>query len=316
MKLLIRAPFAESERKRLETYFDEIIYDPWTRTGERYYEDEMLEVLKKEQPDALITELDRITEKVLEGYGKLIFIGDCRANPANIDVEACKRAGVPVLCTPARNAQAVAEMLTGLLVAYMRNIIPAVQWVKDGKWVEGTTPYYTWMGNELYGKKVGFVGFGAVGKHAAKILEAYGCEIFFCDPFVDFVKDAYKKCGLEEIFENSDIISIHLPVIDSTKGMIHAELLAKMKETAIFVNTARSAVVEEPALLEVLRAKKIRGAILDVLSVEPPTEDALEIAKLDNVLLTPHICGAAYEVTDHQSLIMTEKVAAWMNENK
>ena len=277
MKLLIRAPFIESERKRLEAYFDEIVYDPWTTTGERYYEDEMLEVLKKEQPDALITELDRVTEKVLNGYDKLIFIGDCRANPANIDVEACKKANIPVLCTPARNAQAVAEMLSGLLVSYMRNLVPAVQWIKDGKWVEGTTPYYTWMGNELCGKKVGFVGFGAVGKHAAKIL---------------------------------------LPVLDSTKGMINADLFAKMKETAIFVNTARSAVVDEPALMEVLRNKKIRGAILDVLEVEPPTEEALEIARLDNVLLTPHICGATYEVTDHQSRILADRIDAWMKENK
>ena len=147
-------------------------------------------------------------------------------------------------------------------------------------------------------------------------MEAYGCEIFFYDPFVDSVKDTYKKCGLEELFENSDIISIHLPVIDSTKGMIHAGLFAKMKETAVFVNTARSAVVDEPALMEALRAKKIRGAILDVLSVEPPTKDALEIAKLDNVLLTPHICGAAYEVTDHQSRIMADSIDAWMKENK
>ena len=89
-----------------------------------------------------------------------------------------------------------------------------------------------------------------------------------------------------------------------------------MKETAVFVNTARSAVVDEPALMEALRAKKIRGAILDVLSVEPPTKDALEIAKLDNVLLTPHICGAAYEVTDHQSRIMADSIDAWMKENK
>ena len=83
MKLLIRAPFTECERKRLESYFDEIVYDPWTRTGERYYEDEMLDALRKEQPDALITELDRITEKVLAGYDRLLFIGDCRAVPAN-----------------------------------------------------------------------------------------------------------------------------------------------------------------------------------------------------------------------------------------
>lgn len=312
MKVLIRAPFIESEIERLKAYFDEIVYDPWTKTGERYYEDEMLKVLQEEQPDALITELDRVTPKVLEGYDKLLFIGDCRANPANIDVEACTRHNVPVLCTPARNAQAVAEMLAGLLVSYLRNLVPAVEWVKNGEWKEGTTPYYLWMGNELYGKQVGFVGFGAVGKAAAKILEAFGCRIAFYDPYIDFVKETYHKCELEEIFEKADIVSIHLPVLESTKGMIDANLLGKMKETAIFVNTARSAVVDEAALIEALRNKKIRGAILDVLTVEPPTDEALEVARLDNVLLTPHICGATYEVTDHQSRILADRIDAWM----
>lgn len=316
MKLLIRAPFTDKKIKELKVYFDEIIYDPWTRTGERYYEDEMLEVLQKIKPDAIITELDRITEKVLNGYDKLQFIGDCRANPANLDVEACTKAGVPIMCTPARNAQAVAEMLVGLLINFMRNVLPSVEWIKKGEWKEGTTPYYLWMGHELHGKKVGFVGFGAVGRAAAKILEAFGCEICFYDPYVEFAKDNYKKCELKEIFEKSDIVSIHLPVLESTKGLIDSELLNQMKETAIFVNTARSAVVDEDALFEVLNNKKIQGAILDVLSVEPPTEDALKIAKLENVLLTPHICGSTYEVTDHQSDIMTDRIIKWINKEE
>ena len=311
MKLLIRAPFTEQKIEELRPYFDEIIYDPWTKTGERYYEDEMLRVLQEEKPDAIITELDRITEKVLQGYDKLQFIGDCRAMPANIEVEACTKAGVPVMCTPARNAQAVAEMIVGLLINFMRNVTPSTQWIEAGEWKEGTTPYYTWMGHELCGKKVGFVGFGAVGKTAAKLLEAFGCEINFYDPFVDFVKDNYNKCKLEEIFEKCDIVSIHLPVLDSTKNLINAELLGKMKESAIFVNTARSAVVDETALIQALRDKKIQGAILDVLTVEPPTEEALEVARFDNVLLTPHICGSTFEVTDHQAEIITDRIIKW-----
>lgn len=311
MKLLIRAPFTDQKIEELRAYFDEIIYDPWTKTGERYYEDEMLCVLQEEKPDAIITELDRITEKVLHGYDKLQFIGDCRAMPANIEVEACTKAGVPVMCTPARNAQAVAEMLVGLLINFMRNVTPSAQWIKAGEWKEGTTPYYTWMGHELCGKKVGFVGFGAVGKTAANLLEAFGCEINFYDPFVDFVKDNYNKCELEEIFEKCDIVSIHLPVLDSTKNLINVELLGKMKESAIFVNTARSAVVDEQALIQVLRDKKIQGAILDVLTVEPPTGEALEVARFDNVLLTPHICGSTFEVTDHQAEIITDRIIKW-----
>lgn len=312
MKLLIRAPVIEKCRQKLKKYFDEIVYLPWTDTGERYYEDEMLAALQKYQPDALITELDRITEKVLSNYGKLQVIGDCRANPANIDVDACTKHGVPVLCTPARNAQAVAEMLVGLLLNYMRNVISAVQWVKDGKWVHGTTPYYTWMGNELQGKAVGLVGFGAVGRSAAHLLEAFGCDISFYDPYVEQAGQQFKKCSLEEIFSNSDIISIHLPVLDSTKRMINQRLFSLMKKDAIFVNTARSAVVDAGALLETIKGEKIRGAILDVLDHEPPTKEDLEIAQYPGVLLTPHICGATYEVTDHQSEIITERLAKWL----
>jgi len=312
MKLLVRAPIIEKRLKELQTYFDPVVYEPWTITGERYYEDEMLEALKEHQPDVLITELDRITEKVLSNYNQLKAIGDCRANPANIDVDACTKAGVPILCTPARNAQAVAEMIVGLLINYMRNILPAVEWIKNGEWIEGTTPYYLWMGNELQGKKIGFVGFGAVGRATAKLLEAFGCCIYYYDPYVDFVKDNYIKCSINEIFENSDVISIHLPVLDSTIKMINSDLLLKMKKTAIFVNTARSAVVDNEALIEVLEKNRIKGAILDVLEIEPPTKEILEIGRLPNVLLTPHICGATYEVTDHQSDIITERLIKWL----
>lgn len=312
MKLLIRAPIIENRREELKCYFDEVIYLPWTDTGERYYEDEMLQALEKYQPDALITELDRITEKVLNNYGKLRVIGDCRANPANIDVNACTQHGIPVLCTPARNAQAVAEMLVGLLLCYLRNIIPATQWVKDRQWITGATPYYTWMGNELQGKKVGFVGFGAVGRSAAHLLEAFNCDILFYDPYVEQDGAAYKKCALEEIFSNSDIVSIHLPVLDSTKGMINKRLLSLMKPDAIFVNTARSAVVDIDTLVEVLEKNQIRGAILDVLDHEPPLEKDLKILQYPNVLLTPHICGATHEVTDHQSDIITERLIKWL----
>ncbi|MCC3867898.1 2-hydroxyacid dehydrogenase [Terrisporobacter mayombei] len=312
MKLLVRAPIIEERRKELEEMFEEVIYEPWTDSGERYYEDEMLEVLNKYEPDALITELDRITEKVVTNYTKLKVIGDCRANPANIDVQACNKANIPILCTPARNAQAVAEMLVGLLITYMRNIPQSMQWIKDGKWVEGTTPYYSWMGNELQGKSIGFVGFGAVGQSAAKMLESFGMKISFYDPFVENRKENYIKEDLESIFKKCDIVSIHLPVLESTKNMINMSLLSLMKPEAIFVNTARTAVVNNKDLYNILSDKKIKGAILDVLETEPPTKEDLKIVELDNVLLTPHICGATHEVTDHQSDIITERLKKWL----
>ena len=138
--------------------FDEVVYEPWTSNGERFYEDEMLENLLRVQPDVLITELDRITPKVLNGYNKLRFIGDCRATPANIQVDACTQASVPVLCTPGRNTQAVAELVVGLMVVFLRNAIPAIQWAKDGKWVPGT-PLLPVDGPRASGEKSGLCGF-------------------------------------------------------------------------------------------------------------------------------------------------------------
>ena len=245
MKVYVRAPYEEKCLEELKQVFDEVVYEPWTDTGLRYYEDEMLENLQRVQPDALITELDRVTEKVLENYKKLQFIGDCRGTPANLQVDACTKAGVPILCTPGRNTQAVAEMVVGLILTMYRKTIPSIQWVKDGKWVQGTTPYYLWMGNELQGKKVGFVGFGAISHAVAKILDGFECDISFYDPFVPGDEGHYKKASLEDIFSQSDIVTLHLPVLDSTRGMITEPLLRSMKKTALFVNAARSAIVED-----------------------------------------------------------------------
>lgn len=312
MKVYVRAPYKEACLEELKTMFDEVVYEPWTETGERYYEDEMLEHLQEVKPDVLITELDRVTEKVLSGYDGLKAIGDCRGNPANIDVAACTAHNVPILCTPARNRQAVAEMVVGMILAYERNLVPSVQWVKDGGWVQGTTPYYLWMGHELLGKKVGIIGFGGIGRVVAKILDAFGCDISFYDPFVEGDQGDYHKKTLEEIFAESDIITIHVNVTPETRGMVSAPLLKSMKENAVFVNAARSALVDNEALLELLENKKIGGAVVDVLDTEPPTEADLRFAKLDNVLLTPHTCGATFEVTDHQSEILNASFKSWL----
>ena len=126
------------------------------------------------------------------------------------------------------------------------------------------------------------------------------------------MNENYFKRELEEIFRESDIVSIHLPVLESTKGMIDGRLIGMMKPTAVFANSARSAVVVTEALVDALEHNRIRGAVLDVLDHEPPTEEDLKIAKLPNVLLTPHIAGASREVFRHQSHIITERFIQWM----
>ena len=311
MNLLITAPMRESERKKLQQYFDKIVYHPWTEHVAGYNAQTILEMLRQTNANALISELDEINADVLDAYHDLIFIGDCRANPANIDIAAATKYRIPVICTPARNAQAVAELMVGALICFLRNVPDSLKWIDDGKWQPGTTPYHLFMGHEICGKKIGFVGFGAVGKAAAKLLQAFQTEIVFYDPYVESSDTGYAKLSLDELFSTADVVSIHLPVLPSTKGMIGEKLLALMKPDAVFVNTSRSAVVDMQALKQILKAKKIKGAVLDVYDHEPPEQEDLEIMSLPNVLATPHICGATYEVTDHQSQIVCDGIEKW-----
>lgn len=307
MKLYVRAEIVKDEREKLDDIFDEVIYDPWTSDGKRFYEDEMAKVMEEINPDVLITELDQITEKVLSHSQNLKLIVDCRSTPENIDMDAVNKHRMPLIHTPARNAEAVAEMLVGSLVTYLRQIISSNQWVRDGEWQPGTTPYYIWKDHELYSKTVGFVGFGAVARRAAALLTPFGCKMMFYDPYVDQSSGDIKKTDLETIFSQADIVSIHLPVTADTTHMINMKYLSLMKKDTLFVNTSRAAVVDNDALYKVLSAKKIEGAIIDVLNTEPPkTKEDLKLALLDNVLCTPHIYGSTHEVVLHQSEIAVD----------
>lgn len=314
MKVYVRAPYPENKLKELEEMFDDLVYDPWTKTGERFYEDEMLEKLLSEKPDVLITELDRITEKVLTGYNGLKIIGDCRSNPANIDVSACSKHNIPILCTPGRNSTAVAEYVVGILLMKYRHLDKSIDWVKDGEWKEGTTPYYTWMGDEISNKKVGLVGFGAVGREIAKRLDVFGAEVSFYDPYVEKCGKYIKK-DLTDIFKDSDIISLHLPVNSETTNMIDKDLLDLIKPKSVLINSARSKVVNNDDLMKLIEDKDVE-VILDVLPEEPPKRSDIEFLKNKNVTLTPHIAGATYQVTNHQADILNESIKKYYkNEN-
>src|SRR5690606_13791932 len=157
------------------------------------------------------------------------------------------------------------------VITLLRKTLHGIDWLEKGEWGEGAhTAYLQLKGNELAGKQVGMVGFGAVAQTIARILKTFPCEITYFDPFYTADDPWYKKQSLEELFRSSDIVAIHLPVTDETKGMIGADLLSLMKPDAIFVNTARAVVVDRDALLDVVENDKIRGAILDVFNHEPP----------------------------------------------
>lgn len=307
MKVLITAPYHERAIEELEELFGEVDYRPWKPHERAYNEAELLDLLLDSQAEALITEHDEVTENVINSFPNLNFIGVCRGTPSNVSVNTAKLHGIPIFHTPGRNAQAVAEMFLAGVIILMRKIVPATQWLLDEKWEKGAhTSYLQFKGNELANKTVGMVGFGDIGKKIANILSSFPCDVQYYDPYVENVNPNYRSVSLEEVFKTSDIVSIHLPLNDKTTGIIDAQLFSKMKENAIFVNTARAAVVNREDMLKVLENKKIGGALLDVFDHEPPDEIDYRIIHLPNVFATPHIAGATHEVEDHHSFIMNK----------
>ncbi len=309
MKLLITAPYHEKALNELRNAFGEIVYKPWKPHGRAYNETELLDLLKEHGADALITEHDEVSEKVIESFPNLRFIGVCRGTPSNVAVAKAKEQNIPLFHTPGRNAQAVAELFLAGVITLLRKVVPAVAWLQGEEWEKGAhTSYLQFKGNEMANKTIGLVGFGDIGRKIAGMTTAFPCHIQYYDPYVSTDNPLYKSVSLETLFETSDIVSIHLPVNDETTGMIDKRLFDKMKKDAVFVNTARAAVVDREALLEALENRHILGAYLDVFDHEPPDETDYRIIHLPNVFATPHIAGATHEVEDHHSFIMNARL--------
>jgi len=317
MKILVTAPYNDNGLITLQEHFGEVIYKPWKPNGRAYFADELAALLTATAANALITEHDHVTADVINAHPHLQFIGVCRGTPSNVAIETATKHGIPVFYTPARNAQAVAEMFIANVITFMRNTLAGVEWLKGRNWAAGAhTSYLQFKGTELAGKTVGMVGFGAIGQLIATMLQCYPCPVQFYDPYVTTYDTTWRSVSLEEVFATSDIVSIHLPVTEETKGLIDYSLLSKMRQNAIFVNTARAVVVQRNDLLRVLEEGAIRGAILDVFDHEPPDEIDYKIINHPNVLATPHIAGATFEVEDHHVTILNKTLVDWYVENK
>lgn len=312
MNVLVTAPYNEAGLLQLKELFGAYTYRSWKENGKAYNEAELISLLKESKAEGLIAELDKVTENVFAEVPELKFVGVCRGMPSNVDVKTATKRGIPVFFTPARNAQAVAELFIGNLITFFRHTIPSTEWLKQEKWDgDYLQAYLKFKGNEIAGKTIGMVGFGAVGQRIAAVLEGFQCTVQYYDPYVESQNPNHTRVSLETVFSTSDVVSIHLPRTEETIGMINEHYLGLMKEDAILVNTSRAVVVEREALVHALKEHKIRGAILDVFYHEPPEQSDYEIIKLPNVLATPHLAGASYEVEDHHVCIMNQALTKW-----
>ncbi len=248
-----------------------------------------------------------VSSAMMDALPGLKIVGVCRAGLENVNVEEATRRGVLVFNVMGRNAEAVSDFAVGLMLAESRNIARAHLAIKKGEWRK--TFINSDFVPQLKEKVVGIVGFGFIGQLVAQKLSGFKTETLVYDPWAS--KEAAAKLGvrlveLEEIFTNSDFITIHARLTDENKGMIGADLLAKMKPTSYLINTGRAGLVDYTSLFNVLKNREIAGAALDVFPTEPIASDD-EFTKLDNVTLTTHIAGTTTEaLTSSPGLLMED----------
>lgn len=256
--------------------------------------------------DLLIVEVESVDASVLAELPALRLIGTARGTPSNVDITACTERGVPVLFTPARNAESVADFVIGVMLSLCRGIGAGERHLRDEGWlVGGELPYLHFRGPELAGLTLGLVGYGAVGRAVARrTAGGFGMRVAFHDPYVE------GSTALPELLATSDIVSLHCSRGPATHGLIAAAELTAMKRSAYLINTAGGAVVDEPALVECLGRGGIAGAALDVFATEPLPRDSL-LLHLDNVLLTPHLAGAALDVIRHHTDLLCADIERW-----
>ncbi len=239
-----------------------------------------------------------LTDEVLQQAQKLIAVGCFCIGTNQVDLESAKRRGIPVFNAPFSNTRSVAELVLGEIIVLMRQVPKANAEVHRGIWNKSAAG-----SNEVRGKKLGIIGYGHIGSQLSIIAESIGMQVYFYDIENKLpLGNAQQVASLQELLATCDAISLHVPENASTKNLINAERLAQMKEGAVLVNAARGTVVDIDALVEALKADKLRGAALDVFPEEPasindPFES--ELCAFDNVILTPHIGGSTSEAQEN-----------------
>lgn len=319
MKAFVSAQMTQEGLAKLREYVDDIKFGGWGATGKKLTPEELV----KEAADCeiLVICYEEINDYVLDHMPQLKFIACSRSGIENVDKDAVRRHNVPVSFSPGRNANAVAELAVGLMICAMRHIPKTFHYIESQQWdrvpwdIAGNTSFKTFDGYELYGKTIGFLGYGAIARRVAHLLSGFDVKVIAHDPFVTQWPEGVTGVSYDELFSTADVISIHCKLTDETHGLVGAHAFELMKPTAVLVNTARGALVDEQALYEALRDKKFACAALDVQINEPMKHDS-DFLKLDNIILTPHIGGASRDIIAQQTRILLEDIDAFFRQGK
>lgn len=306
MKLVIIEPLGVEQEKLLSMAAEQL-----PESVEVVYYDTRVtdtETLIERGKDADIIAVSNLplNADVIDGCKNLKMLSVAFTGVDHIALDACRRNGVLVSNCAGYSTAAVADLVFGLLISLYRNIPACNEVVRR----EGTKDGL--VGFELEGKKFGVVGTGAIGLRVAAIAQAFGCEVL---AYSRTKKDVpgITYTDLDTLLSQCDIVSLHTPLNDSTRGLIGKEQLALMKKNAVLINTARGPVVDSQALAEALNEERIAGACIDVFETEPPVKKDHPLLNAKHVIATPHVAFATKEALVKRAVIVFDNITAWLN---
>ncbi len=304
-KVLSTRPLFEAARKILNEHC-EVEY--WTDPARISREELLKRVANKDALVCLLTE--KVDEELLKTAPKLRIAATVSVGYDNIDVAACTRHKVVATHTPGVLDNTTADFAWTLIMAVARRLIEGDAWMRSGTWPGWDLDQL--CGSDVWGKTLGILGFGRIGRGVARRSHGFNMRVIYNDA-VRVSPEVEKELHAEfverdRLFAESDFISVHVPLLPSTRHLINAENLAKMKPTAYIINTSRGPVLDEAALAAALEAKKIAGAALDVYENEPKAHPALIERK--DVILAPHIASASVETRTKMAVMAAENVVA------
>jgi len=273
-----------------------------------------IELLKERVKDADILVIANMPLKgeVIRAAEKLKYISIAFTGYDHVDLKACKEKNIQVSNAAGYSTISVPELVFGMIISFLRSIPTLDKKTRDGKTKAGS------IQKEICGKKFGIIGTGAIGSRVAKLALAFGADVL---AYSRREKEELKSIGvkyvsLDELLSESDIVSIHTPLTEETRGLIDEEKIGLMKPTSILINTARGPVVDTEALVDALKEGKIAGACIDVFDQEPPLPKDYSLLSLPNTLVTPHIGFATEEAMMRRAHItFSENIYNWLQGN-
>jgi (S)-sulfolactate dehydrogenase len=302
MKIVITEFMDERAVAQLARRHD-VVYDP------KLVDDAARLKVQAAAADALIVRnRTQVRGELLAAMSNCRIVGRLGVGLDNIDVPACEARGMKVIPATGANALSVAEYVIATAMMLLRGAYQATDAVVAGQWPRNALS----NGREIGGKTLGLVGFGFIGQLTARLARGVGMQVIAFDAMMDsdhpaFAANSVRAAGLGEVVAGADVISLHVPLVDSTRGLFNADRIAAMKKGAVLVNTSRGGIVDEAAVAAALRSGHLGGAALDVFDAEPlPAGNPF--AGCPNLLLTPHIAGVSAESNERVSFMIAEKV--------